>query len=82
MTGRELAGKTIGIIGFGRIGRRVGEMATAGFGMNVVYHDIVPAPPEVEARAKARRVGVRELLETSEYVTLHVPWLDASIAAA
>jgi D-3-phosphoglycerate dehydrogenase len=77
MTGRELAGKTLGIIGFGRIGRRVGEMATAGFGMNVVYHDIVPAPPEVEARAKARRIGLRELLETSEYVTLHVP-LDAS----
>jgi D-3-phosphoglycerate dehydrogenase len=77
MTGRELAGKTLGIIGFGRIGRRVGEMATAGFGMNVVYHDIVLAPPEVEARAKARRIGLRELLETSEYVTLHVP-LDAS----
>jgi phosphoglycerate dehydrogenase-like enzyme len=77
MTGRELAGKTLGIIGFGRIGRRVGEMASAGFEMKVIYHDIVPAPPEVEARAKAWRVGLRELLEMSEYVTLHVP-LDAS----
>jgi D-3-phosphoglycerate dehydrogenase / 2-oxoglutarate reductase len=80
MTGRELAGKTLGIIGFGRIGRRVGETASAGFDMRVIYHDIVPAPPEVEARAKARRVGLHELLETSEYVTLHVP-LDKSTRA-
>ena len=44
MTGREIAGKTLGIIGFGRIGRRVGEIAHRGFGMKVLYHDIVPAP--------------------------------------
>src|SRR6516165_1024577 len=62
MTGRELAGKTLGIIGFGRIGRRVGEIAHLGFGMTVLYHDIVPAPAEVEARANARRVGLREVL--------------------
>jgi D-3-phosphoglycerate dehydrogenase len=77
LTGRELAGKTLGIIGFGRIGRRVGEIAHLGFGMKVIYHDIVPAPEEVELRAGARRVGFRELLEASDYVTLHVP-LDPS----
>jgi D-3-phosphoglycerate dehydrogenase len=73
MTGRELAGKSLGIIGFGRIGRRMGETAYRGFGMKVVYHDIVPAPTEVEERANARRTDPRELLETSDYVTLHVP---------
>ncbi|MFI5456686.1 MAG: hydroxyacid dehydrogenase [Isosphaerales bacterium] len=77
MTGREIAGKTLGIIGFGRIGRRVGEIAHLGFGMRVLYHDIVPAPEEVELRSGASRTGLKELLEVSEYVTLHVP-LDAS----
>ena len=53
LTGREIAGKTLGIIGFGRIGRRVGEIAHLGFGMKVLYHDIVAAPEEVELRAGA-----------------------------
>jgi phosphoglycerate dehydrogenase-like enzyme len=77
LTGRELAGKTLGIIGFGRIGRRVGEIAHLGFGMRVQYHDVVPAPEEVELRAGARRVNFKELLQSSDYITLHVP-LDES----
>src|SRR5271165_6985336 len=54
MTGREIAGKSLGIIGFGRIGRRVGEIAHRAFEMKVRYHDIVPAPADVEERAGAR----------------------------
>jgi phosphoglycerate dehydrogenase-like enzyme len=77
MTGKEMAGKSLGIIGFGRIGRRVGEIAHLGFGMKVTYHDIVPAPEEVELRCAARRCDFRAVLASSEYVTLHVP-LDAS----
>ncbi len=77
ITGREIAGKTIGIIGFGRIGRQVGKIAHHGFGMKVLYNDIVPAPPEVENAAGARRVSLEEALSTPEYVTLHVP-LDAT----
>ena len=65
MTGREIAGKTLGIIGFGRIGRRVGEIAHRGFGMKVLYHDIVPRPQEVEQRAAARRVGLARVAWTS-----------------
>src|SRR5829696_2699774 len=77
MTGRDLLGRTLGIIGFGRIGRRVGEVARAAFGMRVLYHDIVAAPPEVEARAGATRVGLDQVLAESQYLTLHVP-LDES----
>ena len=75
--GRDLTGRTLGIVGFGRIGKRVGEIAKLGFAMNVLYTDIVSAPPEAEKRAGARRVGLDELLMASEYVTLHVP-LDES----
>lgn len=77
LVGRDMVGRTLGIIGFGRIGRRLGEIARAAFGMKVLYNDIVPAPAEVEARAGATRVGLEELLAAAEYVTLHVP-LDAS----
>jgi D-3-phosphoglycerate dehydrogenase len=73
MTGREIAGKSLGIIGFGRIGRRVSEIAHHGFGMKVVYHDIEPAPAEVENRSNARRAGLDEVLESAEHVSLHVP---------
>lgn len=72
-TGRDLLGRTLGIIGFGRIGRRVGVMARTALNMNVLYNDIVAAPREVEEQAGARRVGFEELLRQSEYVTLHVP---------
>ena len=77
LTGREIAGKTLGIIGFGRIGRLVGEIAHQGFGMKVLYHDIVPAPADALDAANARRTSLDELLESSDYVTLHVP-LDSS----
>ena len=78
MTGREIAGKTLGIVGFGRIGRRVAEIAHLGFGMKVLYHDIVPAPERGRAAARTPAgPGLREVLEGSDYVTLHVP-LDPS----
>lgn len=79
-TGRDLQGRSLGIIGFGRIGGLVGAIARSAFQMNVRYHDIVAAAPEVEARAGARRASLEEVLRESEYVTLHVP-LDASTRA-
>lgn len=76
--GRDLFGRTLGIIGFGRIGRRVGLIARAAFGMNVLYNDIVPPPAEIENAAGAERVDLDQLLEASEYVTLHVPLDDST----
>ena len=77
LVGRDIAGKTLGIVGFGRIGKRVGAIAHAGFGMKVMYTDVIDMPAEAEARANARRVGFEELLAQADFVTLHVP-LDAS----
>ncbi|WP_337175682.1 hydroxyacid dehydrogenase [Paludisphaera sp.] len=77
MKGREILGRTLGIVGFGRIGKRLGEVCRLGFGMRVLYHDIVQAPEEAELRAGAVRVSYEELLRESDYVSLHVP-LDAS----
>jgi len=76
--GRDLSGRTIGIIGFGRIGKRLGEIAKTAFGMNVLYTDVIAPPIEAEKRAGARRVGLDELLMASEYVTLHVPLDDST----
>ncbi len=78
--GRDLTGRTLGIIGFGRIGKRVGELAHVGFGMRVLYHDIVAPPAEAEARAGATRVDLNTLLAESEYVTIHVPLDDSTRA--
>lgn len=77
MRGREIQGRTLGIVGFGRIGKRLGEVARLGFGMQVLYHDIVQPPEEAEIRAGAVRTSLEELLRQSDYVSLHLP-LDAS----
>ncbi len=77
LAGRDLSGLTLGIIGFGRIGRRVARIAHHGLGMTILYADIVPAPPEVESETGAVRLPADEVARRSDAVTLHVP-LDAS----
>lgn len=67
----ELAGKTLGIAGLGRIGTRVAGFAHA-FGMNVLAYD--PYQPEdVFTRAGARRVSYEEVLKGADFLTFHVP---------
>jgi phosphoglycerate dehydrogenase-like enzyme len=68
----ELTGKTVGIIGLGRIGQRVARRLQ-GWECQLVYHDVVSYPPELEQELHITRVGLDELLRTSDIVTLHVP---------
>lgn len=68
---RMLNGRRVGLIGFGAIGRRVAQ-ALSGFAVEIVYHDPVAAPAEVEAALKARRVALDELLATADVVSLHL----------
>lgn len=69
LIGTELWGKTLGIVGTGRVGRAVGRRAKA-FGMDLLGHDIVKYPEFEEMGG--RYVGLDVLLRESDYVTLHV----------
>lgn len=71
--GRELFGKTLGVLGFGRIGRNTARICHHGFRMPVFYYDMVPAPAEAEAETQARRVSLEQLLRTADYVSLNLP---------
>lgn len=69
--GRELRGRTLGIVGFGRIGRRVAELAHA-FQMTTVAYDPYLKPEDFQ-KENTTGMSVEELLKTSDYVTIHVP---------
>ena len=72
--GRELRGKTLGVLGFGRIGQRVGEIARV-FGMKIVAYDPY-LPAEVFAKNEAASMSIAELCEVSDFVTIHLPLND------
>ncbi|MFA9395561.1 MAG: NAD(P)-dependent oxidoreductase [Halodesulfovibrio sp.] len=68
--GYELKGKTLGIIGYGRLGQIVGDYAKT-FGMNTVAYD---PDPELEENSTVKLVGLDVLLQTSDIVTLHASY--------
>ncbi len=70
LMGVDLHGATLGIVGFGRIGRGMAKRAS-GFGMRVLYHDVQPASPDDERALNARRVEMDELLSASDMISLH-----------
>ncbi len=75
--GWDLAGKTVGILGLGRIGTEVAKRGS-GFGVRMLYCDVVPRP-EAEAAYKVGRVELDVLLREADILTVHVP-LEASTA--
>ena len=72
--GRELRGKTLGVLGFGRIGQRVGELARV-FKMDVVAYDPY-LPAHVFEEQHAKSMSIEEVLKVSDYVTIHMPLND------
>lgn len=72
LLGHDISDATLGIVGFGRIGRGVAKRAR-GFGMRIVYYDEQPAPPEVEKEFGVTRLDLDSLLAESDFVSLHVP---------
>lgn len=81
--GVELRGKTLGVVGFGRIGRETAKVAL-GLGMDVIYTDLFEGPKALELTFSGsvkvdlpvKQVEFEELLKNSDFISLHVPFLD------
>lgn len=75
--GVDMRGKTLGILGLGRIGEAVARRAAA-FGMNITYHNRHRLPARTERVLNARYVGFGRLLSGSDVISVHVPYSDAT----
>src|SRR5439155_7147853 len=74
MLGAKVSGKTLGLVGMGRIARAVAKRAHCGFGMRVVFHDPYPPPPAAVAELSAEpRSGLEGVLREADFVSLHCP---------
>jgi len=71
MLGQDVHGKTIGVVGFGRIGQAVARRA-GGFGMHVVYYDLYRPPEDVERELRAEFRELDDLLAGADLISIHV----------
>ncbi len=70
--GQELYGKTLGVVGFGRIGQRVAGICRTAFAMPVVFSDVL-AHADAAARVQAEQLPLDQLLGRSDVISLHLP---------
>jgi len=74
MLGTQVSGKTLGLVGLGRIARAVAQRARHGFGMRVIFHDPYPPPPDtVAALGVESRDSLEQVLREADFVSLHCP---------
>lgn len=74
LVGTKVSGKTLGLIGYGRIGQEMAHRAHHGFGMDVLVYNRSPVAPEVLARCNAKQVeSIDDLLPQCDFVSLHCP---------
>jgi lactate dehydrogenase-like 2-hydroxyacid dehydrogenase len=74
MMGTQVSGKTLGLVGMGRIARAVAQRAHHGFGMKVIFHDPYPPPADVAASLGAEpRTRLEQVLKEADFVSLHCP---------
>ena len=71
LRGRQLDEMTLGVLGMGRVGRRVGRIGANGFGMRVLFHDIEPVEQREPLAFPAERVPMERLLSESDVLTIH-----------
>lgn len=75
--GTELSGKYLGIIGLGNIGRRLGYLARS-LNMNIIGYDVVPIDEQFSKEVGLMKSDLLTLLESSDYVSIHVPLLSST----
>jgi D-3-phosphoglycerate dehydrogenase len=75
--GNELHGKTLGILGFGRIGKAVGRIGYKGFDMKVLYYDALRYE-EAEKEIHAVKQSLEEVLSQCDYISINLPMLPAT----
>lgn len=73
LLGTRVSGKTLGVIGMGRIGRAVAQRARHGFGMTIRYHNRSELERSVTEPLAAQARTLEDLLQESDFVSLHVP---------
>ena len=77
LKGTELKGKYLGIIGLGNIGKRLGRLARA-LNMNIIGYDVIPIDEEFSKEVGLMKADLNTLLQSSDYVSIHVPLLDST----
>jgi D-3-phosphoglycerate dehydrogenase len=77
LMGTELAGKYLGIVGLGNIGKRLGRLARS-LNMNIIGYDVIPIDQEFVKEVGLIKADLDTLLQSSDYVSLHVPLLDST----
>ncbi len=78
LTGSDVHGATLGILGMGRIGQAIARRGAAGFGMRVLYHNRSRLPPDTEAALGAQYVDKAALLSQADHLVLVLPYSAAS----
>ena len=77
LIGTELFGKTLGVLGFGRIGQQTARICHLGFNMPVLYYDVIDYP-EVEAELGAKRLSMEEICGLADFISVNLPLLPAT----
>jgi glyoxylate reductase len=77
LLGNDLAGKTLGLVGLGRIGARVAEIAKNGFGMKIIYFD-VKRSEALEKNLGLEYAELDAVLKQADFISVHVPLLEST----